>query len=58
MDKMKYDNYVAILKGELIPAMGCTERLPLPLQLQRQERSLGRHRNGWLSVAAAVLLKM
>ena len=25
MDKKIYDNYVAILKEELIPAMGCTE---------------------------------
>ena len=29
MDKKQYDNYVKILRSELIPAMGCTEPIAI-----------------------------
>ncbi len=31
IDKVKYDNYIAILKEELVPAVGCTEPASLAL---------------------------
>ena len=29
LDEVKYNNYIEILKHELIPAMGCTEPIAL-----------------------------
>ncbi|SMC45264.1 serine dehydratase subunit alpha family protein [Sporomusa malonica] len=42
MDKMKYDNYVTILKGELIPAMGCTEPIAIAFTAAKAREVLGR----------------
>jgi len=42
MDKMKYDNFVMILKGELIPAMGCTEPIAIAFAAAKAREVLGR----------------
>jgi L-cysteine desulfidase len=42
MDKKKYDNFVAILKGELIPAMGCTEPIAIAFAAAKARDVLGR----------------
>jgi len=41
MDKMKYDNFVTILKGELIPAMGCTEPIAIAFTAAKAREILG-----------------
>ncbi|MBP2636719.1 MAG: protein yhaM [Firmicutes bacterium] len=41
MDKMIYDNYVTILKGELIPAMGCTEPIAIAFAAAKARAILG-----------------
>ncbi|MBP2626648.1 MAG: protein yhaM [Firmicutes bacterium] len=41
MDKMQYDNYVKILKGELIPAMGCTEPIAIAFTAAKAREVLG-----------------
>lgn len=42
MDKTKYDNFVAILKGELIPAMGCTEPIAIAFAAAKAREVLGK----------------
>lgn len=41
MEKMKYDNYVTILKRELIPAMGCTEPIAIAFTAAKAREVLG-----------------
>lgn len=41
MDKMIYDNYVTILKGELVPAMGCTEPIAIAFAAAKARAVLG-----------------
>jgi len=41
MDKIQYDNYIAILKGELIPAMGCTEPIAIAFTAAKARAVLG-----------------
>ncbi|VBB09055.1 serine dehydratase alpha chain [Lucifera butyrica] len=41
MDTMQYDNYLKILKGELIPAMGCTEPIAIALAAAKAREVLG-----------------
>ena len=41
MDREKYANYVAILKSELIPAMGCTEPIAVALAGAKVRQVLG-----------------
>lgn len=41
MDKTKYENFVAILKGELIPAMGCTEPIAIAFAAAKAREMLG-----------------
>ncbi len=41
MDKIQYDNYVKILKGELIPAMGCTEPIAIAFTAAKAREVLG-----------------
>ncbi len=41
MDKMKYDNFVTILKRELIPAMGCTEPIAIAFTAAKAREVLG-----------------
>jgi len=42
MDKIKYDNFIAILKGELIPAMGCTEPIAIAFAAAKAREVLGK----------------
>lgn len=41
MNKAQYDNYVKILKGELIPAMGCTEPIAIAFTTAKAREVLG-----------------
>lgn len=41
MKKTQYDNYLKILKGELIPAMGCTEPIAIALAAAKARKVLG-----------------
>lgn len=41
MDKIQYDNYVKILKGELIQAMGCTEPIAIAFTTAKAREILG-----------------
>ncbi len=41
MDRAKYENYIAILQSELIPAMGCTEPIAVALAGARAKAVLG-----------------
>lgn len=41
MDKIQYDNYIKILKGELIPAMGCTEPIAIAFTAAKAREVLG-----------------
>lgn len=41
MDKTVYDNYVRILREELIPAMGCTEPIAISLTAAKAREVLG-----------------
>ena len=41
MDRMIYDSYVAILKNELIPALGCTEPIALAFAAAKAREVLG-----------------
>ena len=41
MDKMQYDNYVKILRSELIPAMGCTEPIAIAYAAAKARQVLG-----------------
>jgi L-cysteine desulfidase len=42
MDKALHDNYIKILKEELIPAMGCTEPIAIALTAAKAREVLGR----------------
>ena len=41
MDKKIYDNFIAILTEELIPAMGCTEPIALAYAAAKAAKELG-----------------
>ena len=41
MDKAQYDNYLDILKEELVPAMGCTEPIAVALAAAKAREVLG-----------------
>jgi len=41
MDKQQYDNYVKILRAELIPAMGCTEPIAIAYAAAKARQVLG-----------------
>lgn len=41
MDKIQYDNFVKILKEELIPAMGCTEPIAIAFTAAKAREVLG-----------------
>lgn len=41
MDKIEYDNYIKILKGELIAAMGCTEPIAIAFAAAKAREVLG-----------------
>lgn len=42
MDKIQYDNYIKILKGELISAMGCTEPIAIAFTAAKAREVLGK----------------
>ena len=41
MNKQEYDNYLNILRGELIPAMGCTEPIAIAYAAAKARQLLG-----------------
>ena len=41
MNKQEYDNYLNILRGELIPAMGCTEPISVAYAAALARQTLG-----------------
>ena len=41
MDKKQYNNYLAILREELMPAMGCTEPIAIALAAAKAREVLG-----------------
>lgn len=41
MEKKQYENYIKILKGELIPAMGCTEPIAIAFAAAKAREVLG-----------------
>lgn len=41
LDKIKYDNYVMILKDELVPALGCTEPIAIAYAAAKAREILG-----------------
>ena len=52
MDKRVYDSYIAILKHELVPALGCTEPIAIAFAAAKARDVLGRfpeHVTAWLS---------
>ena len=42
MDKTTYENFVALLKGDLVPAMGCTEPIAIAFAAAKAREVLGR----------------
>ena len=42
IDKKRYDNYVQILRNELVPAMGCTEPIAIAYAAAKTRDVLGR----------------
>ena len=42
MDRTIYDNYVKILRKELVPALGCTEPIRFGLCIGKSKGSAGR----------------
>ena len=42
MDRTIYDNYVKILRKELVPALGCTEPIALAYASAKSKGSAGR----------------
>ena len=42
MDKKMYDNCIAILKSELVPAMGCTEPIAIAYAAAKARAVLGK----------------
>ena len=52
MNKVTYDSYIAILKHELVPALGCTEPIAIAFAAAKARDVLGRfpeHVTAWLS---------
>lgn len=45
MEKNIYDNYLAILREEMVPAMGCTEPIALAYGAARAREVLGKNRS-------------
>ena len=42
MEREIYENYVAILRGELVPALGCTEPIAIAYASALARKVLGR----------------
>ena len=47
VEKNIYDNYLAILREEMVPAMGCTEPIALAYGAARAREVLGREPVRW-----------
>lgn len=45
VEKNIYDNYLAILREEMVPAMGCTEPIALAYGAAREEKFLEENRS-------------
>ena len=57
MDKVQYKNYLAILKEELIPAMGCTEPIAIALAAAKAREVLGCHPSHMLVRCSGNIIK-
>ena len=47
MDQHVYEEYIAILKEELVPALGCTEPIAIAYAAAKAREILGMQRRNW-----------
>ena len=57
MEKSLYDNYVNILKHELVPALGCTEPIAIAFAAAKAVQVLGEFPER-IETAAVILSRM
>ena len=57
MDAKQYDNYLTILKGELIPAMGCTEPIAIAFAAAKAREALGQMPEEMLARCSGNIIK-
>lgn len=58
MDESKYEKYIAIMKEEMIPALGCTEPIAIAYAAATARDLLGVFPSGIKICAAETSLKM
>lgn len=58
MDKKEYENYLKILKAELIPAMGCTEPIAIAYAAAKARQLMGTMPERMVVGAAGNIIKM
>ena len=57
MDAKQYENYLTILKGELIPAMGCTEPIAIAFAAAKAREALGQMPEEMLARCSGNIIK-
>lgn len=58
MNKQEYDNYLNILRGELIPAMGCTEPIAIAYAAAKARQLLGAMPERMVARCSGNIIKM